>query len=58
MQHPEWFLNTVEPRMWVITNLDYGYNNYKEGARFAHPLLHPIQLSHHTSTCTHAIEVL
>ena len=26
-------------------------------ARFACPLLHPIQLSHHTTTCTHAIEV-
>ena len=28
------------------------------GARFARLLLYPIQLSHHTSTCTHAIKVL
>ena len=24
MQHPDWFQNTVEPRLWAITNLDYG----------------------------------
>ena len=24
MQHPKWFLNTVEPRLWAIIGLDYG----------------------------------
>ena len=24
MQHPEWFLNTIEPRLWAVTGLDHG----------------------------------